>query len=475
MLRDLLIPAPWRRPRGPARPARHRPAPVCLASAIVVVFACSRPAPDDPESPADEPADVGHDTQPADEDAAVLIIAIDGLRPADAARADTPNLDRLADEGAFTGEAEAVMPTITRTNFVSFATGGFADEHGVVGNQFKTDDWEERVTDGPTLEEAQASVPVPTIFEVAEEHGLRAGMFAMKGYELVGARGATVQLGGGEVFPDEIWDDRYNPQDGGSVEEAVSRRLRKNEVLVDVLAESLETQPLDLILINLGATDYIAHQQGPESEHYIHAIEKTDALLPRVLELARAANPDRAWHVLVGTDHGFSATDRDQLVVPHLEGIFEVEALDEAGIEHRIYQRGGRAAELYVRDDADAAAAAELLQDRPWVRAIYTDADVDGRAGDYDDLRVGYEGRRGAVYVITDPDYAFAFPNAGQHGSDEPKDRTIPMWLWGEAIDGTSADLDGATNADIGPTALTILGIEPDEALETSGRSLLTP
>ena len=405
---------------------------------------------------------------------AVLIIAIDGLRPADVARADTPHLDELAREGAYTDTARAVMPTITRTNFVTFATGGYADEHGVIGGTYIDEAWEEQKTDGPTLKEAQKAVPIPTIFEVAEAKGSRTAMIAMKGYELVGARGASVARGGADLFPETIWAGRYDPNDGGSPEEFVRRRLRKNEVMIEELKAVFEEGPADLVLINLGATDYVAHQLGPDSEHYLRAIEGSDRMVGAALEVAAAAAPDRDWHVIVGTDHGFSQTGgRERLVVPHLEGVFEVDELEAAEIEHRIYERGGRAAELYLRDLGDATRAAELLAELPWVRRFYSEINLPGRAGNLDDLRVAFPGRHGSIYIITDPSYGFAYPNRGQHGSDDPEDQVIPLWLAGSRVAASSPDLAGASNLDIGPTALALLGIDPRDHLEGSGQSLM--
>lgn len=447
------------RARGP-----HR----LLAIAVAIVLGACAGSDPSPTAPTKAPKAAESPAKPA-----VLIVAIDGLRSEDAARADTPNLDRLAEAGAFTPEAQAVMPTMTRTNFVTFATGAYADEHGIIGGLYLNGEWEEHQTDKPSIAEAQKRVPVPTIFEAAEAEGFRTGILGMKGYELVGARGATVQEGGGDIFPAEIWEDRYDPQDGGSIEEAVRRRLRKNDVIVDRLEEVVEDQPLDLILINIGATDYIAHTQGPESEHYTRAIEESDSMIPRIRKIARSSNPDRRWHTIVIADHGFSQTRRDQMVVPHLEDVFEVQELKEAGIEHRIYERGGRAAEVYTRDDGDVVRAAEILDDLPWVERLYADRDVPGRAGTYDDLRVAYPGRRGSLYVITDRSYAFAYPNLGQHGSNDPSDMNVPLWIAGPNIAAAKLDLADAENTDIGPTALALLGIDPDEALEASGHSLV--
>lgn len=73
----------------------------------------------------------------------VLIIGIDGTRPDALAKANTPNLDELIRQGAFTDSAQILGSRFQKNNTISgpgwssILTGVWADKHGVLDNDFK--------------------------------------------------------------------------------------------------------------------------------------------------------------------------------------------------------------------------------------------------------------------------------------------------------------------------------------------------
>ena len=82
-------------------------------------------------------------------EARVLVIGIDGVRP-DALRiADTPAIDELISEGAFTnntkilGDRYRENETISGPGWSSFLTGVWADKHGVNDNTFRGQNYDE--------------------------------------------------------------------------------------------------------------------------------------------------------------------------------------------------------------------------------------------------------------------------------------------------------------------------------------------
>ena len=66
----------------------------------------------------------------------VLIIGIDGVRSDILARASTPNIDRLAAAGLYSGNAQTRMPTVSGPGWSSMLIGVWSDKHGVLGNDF---------------------------------------------------------------------------------------------------------------------------------------------------------------------------------------------------------------------------------------------------------------------------------------------------------------------------------------------------
>lgn len=405
----------------------------------------------------------------------VAVIIIDGLRPDILKEVETPTLDRLALQGAFADDGVAVFPTITRVNFISFSTGARVDGHGIVGAQYMDENWQKQRTDTPSDREAQKNVPIPTMFEVLEAEGFRTGIFAMKGYELIGARGASVQVGGPELFPEELWKNRYAREVNGSREQAARDKIRMNEVLLDAVEAALEREPLDLLLLNFGAVDYIGHSFGPDESEYREAIRASDTQVARLIEILQAAQPDRPWVFIIGADHGFSQTNPEQLVPADTEDLTVIPKLNHAEIEHRFFERGGRAGEVYLRDPEHFAEAFALLQELPWVKRIYTDHPVGERDGTMQELRVNFPGRSGDFYVISDTDYAMHYAGPGQHGSNDEVDLLVPVWVVAPERVSPGTRLTDVGNVDFAPTVLDLFGFDPAEHLQADGRTLLAP
>ena len=407
------------------------------------------------------------------EDAAVAVIIIDGLRPDKLEEAHTPFLDELQADGAFTPQALAVMPTITRANFVTIPTGVHTDRHGVVGGTYRDDDYNEQRTDAPTYRDAQEDVPVPTLFEILEEHGKSTAMFAMKGYELVGARGASVQKSGGDIYPDEIWRYRYDRAVDGSEDEALRRKIRMNEIVIDTLAAVIERGRLDFILINLGATDYIGHVYGPESEAYRESIEAADRHVSRLAGMLQGQFPEREWFFIIGSDHGFTQTNEDQVALPVDNDPNTIPELARQNIEHTLYERGGRAAELYLQNPDQYSNAFDIIRELPWIKNIYTNHDIPERAGTLDALRINYTGRSGDFFITTDPSYALNFANSGQHGSEDDVDVYIPLYIYAPGRVDPGTTIGSASNLDIAPTVGQLFMIDDARFAQMEGSGLI--
>jgi predicted AlkP superfamily pyrophosphatase or phosphodiesterase len=404
---------------------------------------------------------------------AVAVIIIDGLRPDILEEAHTPFMDNLRENGMYTARAQSVMPTVTRVNFVTIMTGVRTDRHGVVGGTYRDADFREQRTDRPTYREAQEGVPVPTVFEILEEHGFRTGAFVMKGYELVGARGASVQTGGAGVFPPELWNTKYDRVVEGSEDESLRRKLQMNEVLIDTLSAVLGRESLDFVLINLGATDYIGHSFGPESDAYRTALETTDRQVADVAGILKQRYPDRGWMIIIGSDHGFTQTNENRVVLPVERDGEKIPQLVNRDIEHALYERGGRAAELYLQNPGEHRFAYSRLAHVSWIDRIYTNHEIPNRAGTLEDLHVDFPGRHGDFYIITKPDYALNFANAGQHGSNDDSDILVPLLLFAPGVTENRTMPDPVTNADITPTVLRLFGIDDDRIGSMDGRSII--
>ncbi|WP_346990574.1 alkaline phosphatase [Bacteroides caccae] len=69
----------------------------------------------------------------------VIMIALDGISVEGYQKANTPNLDALMTEGAFSLTTRVAMPSVTLPNWTSHLTGSGPEQHGVVNNGWKID------------------------------------------------------------------------------------------------------------------------------------------------------------------------------------------------------------------------------------------------------------------------------------------------------------------------------------------------
>ena len=69
----------------------------------------------------------------------VIVISLDGARPDAILQANTPNLQRLANEGAVDWQAQTIYPPATIPAHASLLTGLTPEEHRVDWNSYSTE------------------------------------------------------------------------------------------------------------------------------------------------------------------------------------------------------------------------------------------------------------------------------------------------------------------------------------------------
>jgi predicted AlkP superfamily pyrophosphatase or phosphodiesterase len=212
--------------------------------------------------------------------ATVLLFSIDGVRPDAIEQASTPTLDRLKREGASTGRARSVMPSVTLPCHQSMLRGVPPERHGITSNRFQP-----------------LARPVPSLIDAAHAAGKRIGFF----YN---------------------WEPLRDLAEPGSVDVAYFRRdcysPEGDRRIAAAAAECLRTEPLDFAFVYFGWTDECAHKTGWMSDPYLRAIENADACVGQVLQ---ALPGPASTAVLVQSDHGghdrSHGTDRDEdMLIP---------------------------------------------------------------------------------------------------------------------------------------------------------------
>jgi predicted AlkP superfamily pyrophosphatase or phosphodiesterase len=202
-----------------------------------------------------------------------LFFGIDGLRADGPAAADTPNLDRLAAEGAWTLDAttQLTAATVSAPGWTSMSTGVEPEKHGVVANG----EYQDRAEGFPTF-----------LWRARHELGLSTGLVSH--------------------WPDIIFGI-HEP------DAFTSSALRTDDGVAEWIVAAIEEDVHDVLYASVDDVDAAGHATGfdPENPDYVAAIEEQDARLGLMLAAIEASEAD--WLVVVSTDHGGEGTGHGDL------------------------------------------------------------------------------------------------------------------------------------------------------------------
>jgi len=467
---------------------------------------------------------------PADRRARLnMVFVLDGLRPDSVNEQDTPNILRLAREGATYTESHAAVPTVTRVNASVIGSGSYPRRTGIVGNSmyvpqvdparpFSTGEAEnlyrlDEVTGGRMLF-------VPTLGERLQAEGLTLAAVGSgsSGSSLLlnprAPRGTGLMVNVGDpsevapfAFPADLGTEIRARFGAPPVVASGQRADAKVDYAERVLREFVlpERRP-DVVLNWLTEPDGTQHRLGAGSPEARATIRNDDEEIGLVLEsLARLGLADET-NVFVVSDHGFSLHDQRINLAQEL-----VDAgLKESATSTDVVVANSGASTVHVEghDPARIEAIVRYLQRRPWAAALYTAANRprDGAyvaAGDGEpDPRGWVEGtfsqelvhhgnpERSGDIIVTYPwssrKNAHGVPgtsgNAGGgetgprtgpesgHGSFSPWDIRNTLVAWGPDVKDAVTVRVPAGTVDIAPTLLELAGVS--DKVEVDGRVL---
>ena len=238
-----------------------------LAALATVVLSTACNAAPTPDSPAG-PVRTRH----------VLVIGIDGIRPDVLASVPTPNLDALAEAGAFSAEARTGFPTVSGPGWSSFLTGVWPDKHGVTDNTFSGSNYG---AFPDFLTRIERAAPELATFAAVDWTPL---IDSLEGGRLVGdAVDVTVRLDGYELG----WAEA-------------------DSAVVAASVLHLETADPNAMFVYLGNPDEASHHAESIEEPYRQAIALADRHVGLLMDAVRA-RPNYSsedWLVVSSTDHG---------------------------------------------------------------------------------------------------------------------------------------------------------------------------
>ena len=252
--------------------------------------------------------------------APVLMISIDGLRPADvlegkARGIDDPVLQGMAQSGAYAIAVRDALPSVTYPNHTTLVTGVWPVRHGIASN----------TTFDPLRKELDAwywyssEIKVPTLWDAVHGAGRKVASLgwpvtvdnrsidfnvpeywrahtvgdtplvqALTTPGLAEAVAAKAQVGVGMVF------DTTPPADEAKARAAAAIIALKHPAF---------------FTLHLSSLDHVQHEYGPGSPQAHDALARIDAEVGKLVNEARRTQPDLV--VAIVSDHGFAPVDHD--------------------------------------------------------------------------------------------------------------------------------------------------------------------
>jgi predicted AlkP superfamily pyrophosphatase or phosphodiesterase len=347
--------------------------------------------------------------------APVLMISIDGLRPADVLEAkargvEVPTLTAMIKTGVSATAVRDALPSFTYPNHTTLVTGVWPAVHGVANNE--TFDPLRQNMDGWYW--YGVDIKAPTLWRAVHDAG---GRVASLGWPV------TVDQPAIDDNIPEYWrahDAEDRKLEHALITPGLSEAVYATAgVRIDDMGDT--SPPADAVkakaaaaiyalkkpkffTLHLSSLDEEQHLHGPGSPEAHAALTEIDADIAGLVKAARAVEPNLV--VMVVSDHGFASIEHDINLIPTFVAA-GLMTLDANGVptawEAAPWPSGGSAGIVLARRDDPALKArveallAKLLADpNSGVRRVIDRAGIVKMGGGVDidyylDARIGYE------------------------------------------------------------------------------------
>jgi predicted AlkP superfamily pyrophosphatase or phosphodiesterase len=257
----------------------------------------------------------------------VLLISIDGLRPADVLQAEQrglhlPNLQAFLQRGAYASNVRGVLPTLTYPSHTTLITGVSPGVHGIFAN----------LTFDPYGKNQQgwywyaSDIRVPTLWDAAHNAGL-----STANVHWPVSVGAHIDWNLPQIWRTGTDDDRKllaalaTPgllpsleKDLGPYANGIDEDLAGDQNRTRFAIKLLETRKPAFMTVYLTALDTQQHASGPDTPASRDVLEHIDQLIGQLVATAQHVHPDGA--IAVVSDHGFAPVQHDvNLYLPFIK------------------------------------------------------------------------------------------------------------------------------------------------------------
>ncbi|MFX1297939.1 MAG: alkaline phosphatase family protein [Promethearchaeota archaeon] len=346
----------------------------------------------------------------------IFLFILDGCAVTQFKEANTPFLDKIAEEGKVSLECVAIFPTATYTGHSTIITGNYPEIHGMVGNQF----WDRKMKCVRNFDDydPNKNIETPTIFDLLP--------FPTCAICEPVTRGASLIVE--KKFFDKISLDAQNR----SIFEQLKNSVSPN---------------IQFYMVNFQGVDGYGESAGPESKKYLNCLEEVDGFLSVLKNLIHSD-----FVFMVTADHGMTTVNLNI----NLE-----EELRIGGFQARCIA-SHRCSHIYTNSNLEELE--KYLRTLPFIDRVFNSTEIE---------RVHLKHKRTGDLVVC-AKKGFEFGNEklnGSHGGATQDEILVPFIFYdvkGELSDRIS--LESMSLTDICPTILDLFNIKPK--VKFQGKSL---
>ncbi|HEY3331109.1 MAG TPA: ectonucleotide pyrophosphatase/phosphodiesterase [Capsulimonadaceae bacterium] len=193
----------------------------------------------------------------------VIIVSFDGGKPAVIHDANMPVIKSMADGGAYTWEAQTIMPSITLVSHTSMLTGLAPAKHKILWNEWKAE---------------RGPMTCSTVFSLAKASGI-----------------TTACIAGKEKFK------HFNAP--GAIDDFQVPDYHATKVAA-VAADLIGSKKPGLMFVHFADPDGAGHEFGWGSDQQKQALADSDAALGTLRDAVAKAGIAKSTVFIISADHG---------------------------------------------------------------------------------------------------------------------------------------------------------------------------
>lgn len=224
----------------------------------------------------------------------VILVSLDGFKPSYLSPTSTPNLLKLAQQGAQSRGLISAFPSLTFPNHVTLVTGQTPDEHGIVNNTMTDPSTLQRFTLG-----SREAVENPLWW-----HEARPIWVALR---QEGKIASTMFWPGSETVIQGL-----RPNDWLRYDHEMSHEARI-ETLMGWITRAEDQKP-DFATLYFSDVDSAGHASGPNSEAVKLATEKVDQSIGKLIDALANKGLLANTTLLIVSDHGMALVPENQVI-----------------------------------------------------------------------------------------------------------------------------------------------------------------